>query len=317
MRELYPALEPCQVHAVPVEEPHVLHVEEAGNPQGLPVVFLHGGPGSGSRPYHRQFFDPARYRIVVFDQRGAGRSRPAGCTEANDTQRLIADMERIRQSLGIDRWLVFGGSWGATLGLVYAQTHPERVSGLILRGTFLASQRDLDWFFRDGVRHIFPDAWEELVAPISLPEREDLIGAYHRRVNSEHPRERLEAARAWSQWTGRVVTYTLPAGASGAPQDQDRLLQEARIELHYALHRYFLRPEQILNDAGSLPSVPVTIVHGRRDLTCTVEAAWRLHRALPAAKLVIVAEAGHLASEPAMVDALVTETDWMAEALGG
>lgn len=317
MRELYPALEPSHVHAVAVEEPHVLHVEEAGDPHGLPVVFLHGGPGSGCRPYHRQFFDPGRYRIVVFDQRGAGRSRPAGCTESNDTQRLIADMEHIRQALGIDRWLVFGGSWGATLGLLYAQMHPERVLGLILRGTFLASPRDLDWFFKDGVRHIFPDAWEELVAPISLPERADLIGAYHRRVNSEHRRERLEAARAWAQWTGRVVTYTLPGGSSGATQDEEALLRDAKIELHYALHRYFIQPDQILDDVDRLPAVPVTIVHGRRDLTCTLEAGWRLHRALPAANLVIVPEAGHLASEPAMIDALVTETDRMAGVLGG
>jgi len=317
VRELYPATEPYRVHALAVEGPHVLHVEEAGDPHGLPVVFLHGGPGSGSRPYHRQFFDPGRYRIVVFDQRGAGRSRPAGCTDANDTQRLIADMEQIRESLGIDRWLVFGGSWGATLGLLYAQAYPDRVLGLILRGTFLASQRDLDWFFKDGVRHIFPDAWEELVAPISLPERRDLIGAYHRRVNSEHRRERLEAARAWSQWTGRVVTYTLPVDATGSLADDEKLLHEAAIELHYALNRYFLQPEQILDDAGKLPAVPVTIVHGRRDLTCTLEAAWRLHRVLPAAKLVIVAQGGHLASEPAMIDALVSETDRMAGVLGG
>lgn len=301
---------------MPVDPPHALYVEEAGNPRGLPVVFLHGGPGSGSRPYHRQFFDPARYRIVVFDQRGAGRSAPAGCTEANDTQRLVADLEHIREHLGIERWLVFGGSWGATLGLVYAQAHPERVLGMILRGTFLASQRDLDWFFKDGVRHIFPDAWEELVAPISLPERGDLITAYHRRVNSEHRTEQLAAARAWSQWTGCIVTYTLPGGGAGGAQDEDRLLQEARVELHYALNRYFLRPEQILGDAGRLPRVPVTIVHGRRDLTCTLEAAWRLHRALPHAQLVIVPQAGHLASEPAMIDALVTATDAMAEKLG-
>ncbi len=317
MRTLYPEITNPQVHSLPVGNEHVLYVEECGTRQGLPVVFLHGGPGSGCKAYHRQFFDPARYRIVLLDQRGCGRSRPQGCTEANTTSDLVADLERIRTHLGIDRWVLFGGSWGSTLALIYAQTHPDRVLGMILRGTFLARQIDLDWFFKIGVNHIFPDYWQKVMRTFSDHEHADMIEACYRRVRSGDPAERLAAARAWSEWTGRVVTYRLPEGPSlpKTPEEDLRMLNDVMIETHYAQHRYFIDPNQILRDVNKLPRVPTTLIHGRADLTCTVEGSWSLHQALPHSELTILRDAGHLASEPLVIDALVTATDAMAARL--
>lgn len=311
MRELYPEIDAWDSFYLEADERHSLYVEQAGNPAGLPVVFLHGGPGSGCSERHRRYFDPRKYRVALFDQRGCHRSRPAGETAGNSTGELIADIERIRARLGVSRWLVFGGSWGATLGLLYAQSHPSRVLALVLRGAFLARQKDLDWFGKQGASMVFPDYWQDFIETIPEPERDDLISAYHARVHGADRKIRESAAIAWSKWAGRLVTYLLP-GADYMPGDVDKTVCEVLIETHYAKHRYFIAENGILDNAAQLPSVPTRIIHGRRDLTCTLDASWSLHHALPGSELVVVREGGHLAGEPVMVDALVTATDEMA-----
>ena len=315
MRELYPEINASNSYRLKVDPVHTIYVEEAGNPRGIPVIFLHGGPGSGCNENHRRYFDPTKYRVVLFDQRGCNRSTPAGETRNNSTPDLLQDIERIREHLGIEQWLVFGGSWGATLGLLYAQSHPSRVLGMILRGTFLARQKDLDWFGRKGASMIFPDYWQDFTGIIPDPERSDLISAYYARVHGPDREARETAAMAWSKWAGRLVTYLLP-GVDYTPGDVGKTVREVLIETHYAMHRYFIDENRILDNAALLPPVPVRIVHGRRDLTCTLDASWSLHRALPDSELVIVKEGGHLAGEPVMVDALVTATDDMAKRLG-
>ena len=315
MRELYPEINASNSYRLKVDPVHTVYVEEAGNPRGIPVIFLHGGPGSGCNENHRRYFDPTKYRVVLFDQRGCNRSTPAGETRNNSTPDLLQDIERIREHLGIEQWLVFGGSWGATLGLLYAQSHPSRVLGMVLRGTFLARQKDLDWFGRKGASMIFPDYWQDFTGIIPDPERGDLISAYYARVHGADREAREAAAMAWSKWAGRLVTYLLP-GADYTPGDVGKTVREVLIETHYAMHRYFIDENRILDNAALLPPVPIRIVHGRRDLTCTLDASWSLHRALPDSELVIVKEGGHLAGEPVMVDALVTATDDMAKRLG-
>jgi proline iminopeptidase len=314
MRQLYPPLEPT-AHWLLEAGIHRVYVEECGAADGIPVVFLHGGPGSGCKPYHRQFFDPQRYRVILLDQRGCGRSTPAGEVRDNDTGRLLDDLEAIRTRLGIERWVVFGGSWGATLALLYAQRHPERVRALILRGTFLARRSDVDWFFRDGVSRVFPDAWADFIAAFPDVTDGDYVAAASRDIVSPDPAVRAAAARAWSAWTGRVVTWLMANGEPSpapSPEQLARMLNEVGIETHYARHRYFIDEDQILANLHRLPAVPVTIIHGRRDLTCLPESSWTLHRRLPGSTLRILPEAGHLASEPAMIDALVTATDQLA-----
>ena len=310
MRELYPPLQPNRVLRLDMAHPHRIYVEESGNPHGIPVVFLHGGPGKGCNERHRRYFNPAHYRIVIFDQRGAARSTPAGCTSSNSTQDLIADMERIRTELQIEKWLVYGGSWGAALGLLYTQQYPERVTGLILRGTFLARKYDLDWFSGDGAGSLLPDYWEKFMAPIPASMREDAVAWYYTRVHGDDDNERLAAARAWNEWSIRVVTYLMHEGSLESVSDT-QVLNEVAIETHYAYHRYFIHEDQILRDAASIPHVPVIIVHGRRDITCTLDASWKLHRALPGSEMHIVPNGGHLAGEDTMIDALVSATDRM------
>ncbi len=314
MRELYPEIEANESYRLKVDQVHTLYAEEAGNPQGIPVIFLHGGPGSGCNENHRRYFNPKKYRVVLFDQRGCHRSTPAGETKNNSTQDLLQDIERIREHLGIDKWMVFGGSWGATLGLLYAQSHPSRVLALVLRGTFLARQTDLDWFGRHGASMVFPDYWREFTEIIPADERHDLVSAYHTRVHGADRKLRQAAALAWSKWAGRIVTYLLP-GAGYEPGDVDKTVCEVLIETHYAKHRYFIPENRILDNVAHLPAVPTRIIHGRRDLTCTLDASWSLHQALPDSELVVVKEGGHLAGEPVMVDALVTATDEMAKRL--
>ena len=314
MRELYPEIEANESYRLKVDQVHTLYAEEAGNPQGIPVIFLHGGPGSGCNENHRRYFNPKKYRVVLFDQRGCHRSTPAGETKNNSTQDLLQDIERIREHLGIDQWMVFGGSWGATLGLLYAQSHPSRVLALVLRGTFLARQTDLDWFGRHGASMVFPDYWREFTEIIPVDERHDLVSAYHTRVHGADRKLRQAAALAWSKWAGRIVTYLLP-GAGYEPGDVDKTVCEVLIETHYAKHRYFIPENRILDNVAHLPAVPTRIIHGRRDLTCTLDASWSLHQALPDSELVVVKEGGHLAGEPVMVDALVTATDEMAKRL--
>jgi len=310
MNHLYPRIAPSAIYLIDVGDGHLAHVEECGNPDGRVVLFIHGGPGSGCNAGHPRYFDPRHYRIVLVDQRGSGRSTPPGATRANTTDLLVRDLETIRRRLGIDRWLLFGGSWGATLALAYAQRHGGAVSGMILRGTFLARREDLAWFFgADGAARVFPDAYSELLRVVPSAERGDLIGAYHRRVHGDDAAVADESARAWSRWADRVATWTLPPSEEQVATDRHRLVAKVRIETHYAVNGYFLRDRPLLDGVSRLPDVPVTVVHGRRDLVCPVEAAWTLHRAIPGSRLILLSDAGHLAVEPAMIDALVGETD--------
>ncbi len=315
MRELYPHIEPYATHELAVDSPHVLYVEECGNPAGIPVVFLHGGPGAGCEPYHRRFFDPQKYRIVLFDQRGCGRSTPHAELAGNNTQALVADMERIRNQLAIDRWLVFGGSWGSTLSLVYAETYPQRVMGLILRGIFLCRPQEIHWFYQEGASKLFPDYWEDYLNPIPAAERGDLLRAYHTRLTGTDEVARMAAAKAWSMWEGRCATLTPSRAVVDHFGDPFTALSLARIECHYFVNNSFLSPNQILADASRLDDIPGVIVQGRYDAVCPMESAWALHQAWPRAELKIIAEAGHSASEPGTLDALVTAADDMAQRL--
>jgi len=314
MRELYPELEPYRTHRLRVDAVHELYVEECGNPQGLPVVFLHGGPGAGLSPFHRRFFDPARYRIVLFDQRGAGRSTPHAELRDNTTWHLIADIEAIRVHFGIERWVVFGGSWGSTLALAYAQCHPERALGLVLRGIFLGRPYELRWFneLDGGARWIFPERWQPYLEHIPADERHDMIEAYWRRLDSDDEAVRLAAARAWSDWEGGSTTLRHAPDEAGNFEEPDVALSVARAEVHYFRHRLFLEPDQLLRDLDRIRHIPATIVHGRYDIICPVKTACDLAQAWPEAALHIVL-AGHSAAEPEIVDVLVRATDALAE----
>ncbi|ACL71307.1 proline iminopeptidase [Thioalkalivibrio sulfidiphilus HL-EbGr7] len=312
MRVLYPPIDPYHMETLAVDQTHRLHLETCGTAQGLPVVFLHGGPGSGCEPWHRRFFDPAAYRIVLFDQRGCGRSRPHASLEDNTTAHLVSDMERIREHLGIERWVVFGGSWGSTLALAYAEAHPERVLGLVLRGIFLCRPRDIHWFYQEGAGRLFPDYWEDYLAPIPESERDEMVSAYHRRLTGEDEVARMAAAKAWSEWEGRTATLLPNPGVVDHFRDPHVALSLARIECHYFMNQSFLEPNRLLRDAHRLADIPGTIVHGRYDVVCPLDQAHALHRAWPRAKLEIIPDAGHSAGEPGIVDALVRATDELA-----
>lgn len=312
MPDLYPHLEPYVNHTIDVDTPHKLHVEECGNPGGIPVVFLHGGPGSGCEAYHRRFFNPDKYHIILFDQRGCGRSSPHAELQGNTTQALVADMELIREKLGIDKWLVFGGSWGSTLGLVYAETHPERVLGLILRGIFLCRPREIHWFYQEGASCIFPDYWQSYLKPIPEPERNDLLHAYYRQLTSDNEIERMAAAKAWSMWEGRCATLKPAQSVVDHFADPFTALSLARIECHYFVNNSFLKDDQILCNAHKLRDIPGIIVQGRYDMVCPLESAWQLHQAWPQAELKIIDDAGHSAGETGTRSALVNATDNMA-----
>ncbi|HWO99388.1 MAG TPA: prolyl aminopeptidase [Methylococcus sp.] len=308
MRSLYPPIEPHAVHRLEVGGGHRIYVEECGNPHGVPVVFLHGGPGSGCKAYHRCFFDPMRYRIILLDQRGAGRSTPRGHLRHNTTAHLVADLERVREVLGIERWLLFGGSWGAALALIYAQTHPERVSGLILRGAFLARKVDVDWFVHDGANRIYPESWERFLAHFGLDEHKHLARALYRRLTGPDELERQRAAREWWLWSSRVTLGdAFIAEANDVPPPGT--VDQSRIELHYAVHRYFIREGQILMDCHRIEHLPAILVHGRKDLVCPPESAWTLHRRLPRSELRMLPNAGHISAGEEMIDALVTAAD--------
>jgi proline iminopeptidase len=311
----YPPLEPYVRRRLAVGH-HSLYVEESGNPKGIPVVFLHGGPGAGCEPGHRRFFDPARYRIVLFDQRGSGRSTPHADLVDNTTWDLVADCERIRAALGIERWMVFGGSWGSTLALAYAQTHPERVMALVLRGVFLCREAEIRWFYQEGANWVFPDWWEDFIAPIPAAERGDLLHAYHRRLTGTDEVARMAAAKAWSIWEGRTATLLANPDIQAHFSDPHVALSLARIECHYFVNQAFLEPDQLLRDAHHLADIPGVIVQGRYDLICPLRSAWDLHRAWPTAELHIVPDAGHAAFEPGIRSALVAATDRLARNLG-
>jgi len=309
-RTLYPAIEPYDTGTLPVSPLHTICYEQCGNPRGKPVVFLHGGPGAGCNAKCRTFFDPAAYRIVLFDQRGCGRSTPHAELRENTTWDLVADIERLREHLRIDRWQVFGGSWGSTLALAYAESHPDRVTELVLRGIFMLRRWELEWFYQSGCDALFPDAWEAYLAAIPESERGDLIGAYHKRLVDPDPQVRLAAAQAWSIWEAST-SFLLQDRAYIDSSASDRFaLAFARIENHYFVnHGFFERDDQLLHHAHRLHGIPAVIVQGRYDVVCPLRSAWDLHRAWPQAKLEIVPDAGHSAFEPGISDALVRATD--------
>ncbi len=315
MYKLFPDIKPYTSQRLAVDPPHELYLEECGNPKGLPILFVHGGPGAGCEEYHRRFFDPNIYRIILFDQRGAGRSTPHANLEKNTTADLVADMEKIRMLLGVDRWVLFGGSWGSTLSLVYAETHPERVLGLILRGIFLCRSWEIHWFYQEGANRIFPDHWQDFIAIIPESERGNLLQAHYRRLTGSDEVARMASAKAWSLWEGRVATL-LPnkrvVGFFGSPHTA---LSLARIEAHYFAHDTFLQPDQVIREAYRLNNIPGTIVHGRYDMVCPIQSAWELHRAWPLAKFQIVPDAGHSAAEPGITHALIKATIDMAALL--
>jgi proline iminopeptidase len=305
---LFPPIEPYDAGMLDLDRPHRMYFEQSGNPRGVPVVFLHGGPGAGSSPVHRQFFDPAFYRIVVLDQRGAGRSTPLGCLDDNTTPSLIADLERLRRHLGIERWLVFGGSWGSTLALAYAEHHPQRCLGLVLRGIFLCRPSEIDWFLH-GLRAIFPEAWRAFAHFLPEEERGDLLDAYHRRLTNPDPAVHMPAARSWSVYEGSCSTL-LPNPALVADFASDRVaLGLARIEAHYFRNDIFLPADFLLEEARRLAAIPGVIVQGRYDIVCPTVSADDLHRAWPEAEYHVVADAGHSAFEPGIRSRLVAATE--------
>lgn len=317
MLPLYPEIAPNQSFFLPVGAGHELYVEECGNPRGLPVLFLHGGPGAGCEPWQRRFFDPTRYRIMLFDQRGAGKSRPHASLDDNTTPALIADIETIRTYLGIERWLVFGGSWGATLALAYAEAHPDRVLAMILRGIFLCREQEIRWFYQDGAHRIFPDYWADFIAPIPEAERGDLVQAHYRRLTGNDEVARMASAKAWSVWEGRAATLEPKQSVVDFFGTPRVALALARIEAHYFVNNIFLAPDQLLRDTHRLAGIPGVIVHGRYDMVCPVENAFDLARAWPDARLEVIPAAGHSASEPRIVHALVSAMNTFARQFAG
>jgi len=310
MREMYPEIEAFDSGMLEVDGRHRLYYEQCGNPAGKPVVLLHGGPGAGCSAKMRRFHDPAHYRIVLFDQRGSGRSTPHADLVDNTTWDLVADIERLREKLGIERWQVFGGSWGSTLALAYAEAHPRRVSELVLRGIFMLRRWELEWFYQQGANRLFPDAWEQYLAAIPEVERGDLISAYHRRLTSSDEATRLSAARAWSVWEASTSLLLQDEAFIDGHRDPHFALSFARIESHYFVHGGFFDVEdQLLRDAHRLAGIPGVIVHGRYDVVCPVQNAWDLQRAWPQSKLVISPNSGHSAYEPENTAALLEATD--------
>jgi proline iminopeptidase len=309
-RSLFPLIEPYASHRLKVSSLHEIHVSEFGQRGGKPVVVIHGGPGAGSNPTMPRFHDPAAHRIVLFDQRGCGKSTPHAELAENTTWDLVADMERIRDHLGIERWQVLGGSWGSTLALAYAETHRERVSELILRGIFTLRRKELLWFYQEGASFILPDAWEDFLAPIPPAERGDMIAAYHKRLTGPDPAVRLQAARAWSMWEGAALSLLPDPARVNAFGEPHYAIAFARIEAHYFVNGgFFERDDQLIANAHLLRQIPGVIVHGRYDLCTPVAIAWDLHKAWPEAELHIVPDSGHAMSEPGIIHELVSATE--------
>jgi proline iminopeptidase len=309
-RTLFPAIEPYAEHRLQVSDLHEIWVGEYGNPKGKPAVMIHGGPGAGSSATMPRFHDPDAYRIVLFDQRGCGRSTPYAELRENTTWDLVADMERIRTHLGIERWQLLGGSWGSTLALAYAETHPERVAELIVRGIFTLQRSELLWFYQEGASHLQPEAFEAYLAPIPEAERSDLIAAYHKRLTGDDPAVQLEAARAWSIWEGTTISLLPNPERVAAFGDPQYALAFARIESHYFQNRgFFDRDDQLLHNATRLAGIPGVIVHGRYDLCTPISTAWDLHKRWPDADYRPVADAGHAMTEPGIIHELVTATE--------
>jgi len=315
MLTLYPSIKPYKTQMIAVDTLNQLYVEESGNPEGLPVLFVHGGPGAGCEAYHRSFFDPQLYRIILFDQRGCGRSTPHASLENNTTQALVADMELIRNELAVDRWVVFGGSWGSTLGLIYAQTHAERVLGLILRGIFLCRPQDIHWFYQEGASRLFPDYWQKFLQQIPEEERSNMLSAYYDRLTGDDEVTRMAAAKAWSVWEGQCSTLLPKKSVVDHFSDPHTALSLARIESHYFMNNSFLEEDQIIRNADRLTNIPGVIVHGRYDVVCPLDQAWVLHQAWPASVLEVIPDSGHSASEKATTDALIRATNDMVRKL--
>lgn len=314
MRELYPPIEPHYVSSLKVSDLHTLYIEESGNPEGKPVVFLHGGPGGGTMPLYRQFFDPTQWRIILFDQRGCGRSQPHAELTENTTWHLVEDIEKIRQHFGIEQWVVFGGSWGSTLAIAYAQTHPERCKGLILRGIFTLRPEEIQWFYQSGASYLFPDAWETYLAPIPVAEQADLLAAYYRRLTHADLAVQLAAAKAWSIWEASTSKLIPDASLVEKFGEDDFAIAFARIECHYFTNGgFFEHPDQLLKHAERLRQIPGVIVQGRYDVVCPMKTAWELHRAWPEADLRVIADAGHSTTEVGIVDALIEASDRFAQ----
>jgi len=309
-RDIYPEVEPFDQGFLPVSALHSVYYEQCGNPSGKPVVFLHGGPGAGCSPKARRFFDPQSYRIILFDQRGCGRSKPHAELTDNTTWSLVADIERLREHLGVASWQVFGGSWGSTLALAYAEKHPARVTELVLRGIFMLRRRELEWFYQGGCDALYPDAWEDYLAAIPLAEHGDLMSAYHRRLTSEDAAVRLAAAKAWSVWEGSTSFLLQDRAHIRGTAEDAFALAFARIECHYFVNGGFFEcDDQLLRDVQRIRNIPAVIVQGRYDVVCPLRSAWDLHRAWPEADLRIVDDAGHSAFEAGITHALIEATD--------
>jgi len=316
LRTLYPPIEPYESGHLDVGDGHAVYWELAGNPDGIPAVFLHGGPGAGCSPAHRQLFDPERYKVLLFDQRGCGRSTPHAELKANTTWDLVADMERFREMIGAEQWLLFGGSWGSCLALAYAETHPDRVSAMILRGIFTLRRDEVRWFYQEGASWLFPDNWESFLAPIPEAERGDLLTAYHKRLTDPDPEVRIAAARAWSIWEGQGVTLLPDPKLKDRHDDPDFAVAFARIENHYFINQGFMEEGQLLRDAHRIADIPGVIVQGRYDVCTPAKTAWELHKAWPKARFALVTPAGHAYNEPGTLHELITATDAFAEKLG-
>ncbi|WP_038932497.1 prolyl aminopeptidase [Bradyrhizobium japonicum] len=315
LRSMYPPIEPYSAGTLDVGEGHRVYYERVGTPGAKPAIFLHGGSGGGLSPEHRRLFDPNRYDVMLFDQRGCGQSTPYAGLEANTTWHLVSDIERLRELAGVDKWLVFGGSWGSTLALAYAETHPDRVSELVLRGVYTVTKAELQWYYQFGVSEIFPEKWEKFQAPIPLSERGDMIAAYRSRLTGDDRATQLEAARAWAIWEGETITL-LPNPAFSTSFGHDHFaLAFARLENHYFVHDCWLEDGQLLRNAHRLRGIPGAIVHGRYDMPCPARYAYALHRAWPDAAFHLVEGAGHAWSEPGILDQLVRATDRFATAL--
>ncbi len=314
LRTLYPPIEPYETGMLPVGDGHSVYYERVGKSGGIPAVFVHGGPGGGSLPDHRRLFDPNRYDVLLFDQRGCGRSRPHADLTANTTWHLVADIEQLRKLAGAEKWLVFGGSWGSTLSLAYAEAHPGQVSALILRGIYTLTKAELDWYYQYGVSEMHPEKWETFQAPIPEAERGDMIAAYRKRLTSDDPDIRLEAAQAWSTWEGGTVTLLPDENLTSGFADPHFALAFARIENHFFFHNAWLKDNQLINDAGKLKGIPGAIVHGRYDMPCPARYAYALHKAWPDADFHLIEGAGHAYSEPGILDQLIKATDRFAGA---
>ncbi|NOV32279.1 prolyl aminopeptidase [Methylomonas sp. ZR1] len=313
MKTLYPDIAPFHTFFLETDSEHRVYVEQSGNPAGIPAIFLHGGPCSGTKPDHRRFFDPERYHIILMDQRGCGLSEPFGELQGNTTQDLLADMERIRQQLRIEKWLLFGGSWGGTLALLYAQQYPQQVLAMILRGVFLARQADMEWFLGNGVNKIYPERWQILLDALpNLPDANVLERLVEAIFGADQDVAK-RAAQQWQAWSGQVALGNDYLESMESVSEQ--MLRQVKMELSYAIHDYFIRENQILENCAAFQSIPTIIIHGRNDLTCPIEAGWRLHQALPQSRYVVLPNAGHIARGDEMIDALVSATDEMARLL--